>query len=116
MKTLTANGCGARALVFARIRDRPSVPGSTCSAAADSACRKASARSSSGAVMPPARLPAVSWSLLLQYRLERGHATRGVALHRAAADAHRRRDVSLRQVGVVAQDDRLALPVRQAAQ
>src|SRR5712691_9243326 len=114
--TLTSHGRGVRALVLARILASPSVPGSTCSAAADSACRRASARSSSGAVIPPARLPAVSCSLLLQYRLERGYATCRMALHRAPADAHRRRDVGLRQVSVVPQHNCLALAVWQLAQ
>jgi pro-kumamolisin-like protein len=54
--------------------------------------------------------------LLLQVRAQRGHGPRGVAFHRAAADAHRGRDLSLREIRVVPQHDRLALPAGQLAQ
>jgi hypothetical protein len=99
---LASHDLGTAWLVRTRMRSSPLSPGSTWLAAASSARRSSSSRPSSGAVMPPARQPAVSSTLLLQHGFQRGHAARGMALHRTPADPHRRRYLSLRQVGVVA--------------
>lgn len=48
----SGHGRGGRRLVLARIRSRPSAPGSTPPTAAESALRRACSRSSSGPVMP----------------------------------------------------------------
>src|SRR6185437_11076109 len=64
----------------------------------------------------PTRPSAVQYSrlprsvLLLQFRAQRGYGPRGVTLHRAAADAHRRRYLGFGEVRVVPQHDRLTLP------
>jgi hypothetical protein len=55
--TLNSHGRGGRALILARIRSSPSVPGSSWLTASVSARRRTSSRPSSGVVMPsPARL------------------------------------------------------------
>ncbi len=89
--------------IFARIRSRPSGRGSTWSAAACSAARTYSAKSCGG--------PFRTALLLLQRGPERGHAAGRVALDSAAADPHGVGDLGLGEVSVVAQHDRLALPV-----
>jgi hypothetical protein len=58
--TLASHDRGAVPLVRTRMRSSPPSPGSTWLTAADSACRSASSRPSSGAIMPPARHTAVS--------------------------------------------------------
>ena len=54
--------------------------------------------------------------MVLQLSGQRGHAPMDVGLHRSWSDAHGRGGFGFAQLGVVAQHDRLALPVGQQPQ